>query len=137
MTFYLTELIDVCNYADDTTFHACDSSLDDLIRRLEHDSVLAIEWFESNYMNWIKINVTFYYLVTSMNEVMFTKIGHSKIWENCTQKLLGTIIDRNLKFDEYILTQYKNAGRKIKTLAKVCTYLSLERSLNRSLRIVH
>ena len=48
--FYLTELTDVCNYADDTTFHACDSNLDDLIRRLEHDSVLAIEWFESNYM---------------------------------------------------------------------------------------
>ena len=48
--FYLTELTDVCNYADGTTFHACDSNLDDLIRRLEHDSVLAIEWFESNYM---------------------------------------------------------------------------------------
>ena len=48
--FYLTELTDVCNYADDTTFHACDSNLDDLIRRLEHDSVLAIEWFESHYM---------------------------------------------------------------------------------------
>ena len=48
--FYLTELTDACNYADDATFHACDSNLDDLIRRLEHDSVLAIEWFESNYM---------------------------------------------------------------------------------------
>ena len=43
--FYLTDLRDVCNYADDTTFHTCDSNLDDLIRRLEHDSVLAIEWF--------------------------------------------------------------------------------------------
>ena len=61
------------------------------------------------------------------NEVMLAKIGHSKIWENCTQKLLGIIIDRNLKFDEYILTQCKKAGRKIKALARVCTYLSLER----------
>ena len=32
-----------------------------------------------------------------------------------------------LKFDEYILTQCKKAGRKIKALARVCTYLSLER----------
>ena len=48
--FYLTELTDVCNYGDGTTFHACDSSLEDLIRRLEHDSIPAIEWFESNYM---------------------------------------------------------------------------------------
>ena len=58
---------------------------------------------------------------------MFAKIGHSKIWENCKQNLLGIIIDRNLKFDEYILTQCKKAGRKIKALARVCAYLSLER----------
>ena len=25
--FYLTEMIDVCNYADDTTFHVCDLDL--------------------------------------------------------------------------------------------------------------
>ena len=55
------------------------------------------------------------------------KNRHSKIWENCTQKLLGIIIDRNLKFDEYTLTQCKKAGRKIKALERVCTYLSLER----------
>ena len=61
------------------------------------------------------------------HEVMFVKIGHSIIWENCKQKLLGIIIDRNLKFDEYILTQCKKAGKKIKALARVCKYLSLER----------
>ena len=38
------------NYGDDTTCHACDSDLENLIQRLEHDSVLAIEWIESNYM---------------------------------------------------------------------------------------
>ena len=49
--FYLTEMTDVCNYADDTTFHACDLDLKSLITRLEHDAALAIEWwFESNYM---------------------------------------------------------------------------------------
>ena len=48
------------------------------------------------------------------HEVIFGKIRHSKILENCTQKLLGIIIDRNLKFDEYILTQCKKAARKLK-----------------------
>ena len=28
------------------------------------------------------------------------------------QKLLGIIIDRNLRFDEYVLNQCKKAGRK-------------------------
>ena len=43
-------MTDVCNYADNTTFHACDLDLKSLITRLEHDAALAIEWFESNYM---------------------------------------------------------------------------------------
>ena len=46
--FYITETTNVCNCAVDTTFHACDSDLESLIQRLEHDSMLATEWFESN-----------------------------------------------------------------------------------------
>ena len=44
--FFLTECTDVCNFADDTTFFACDSDLKHLMKRLEHDTKLAIEWFE-------------------------------------------------------------------------------------------
>ena len=40
---YLTEMTDVCNFADDTTFFACDSDLKYLMERLEHDKKLAIE----------------------------------------------------------------------------------------------
>ena len=39
--FFLTESTDVCNFADDTTFYACDRNLNDLINRLEHDSFLV------------------------------------------------------------------------------------------------
>ena len=45
-SFYLTEVTDVCNYADDTTFHACDLDIKSLITGLEHDAVLATESFE-------------------------------------------------------------------------------------------
>ena len=48
--FYLTELTDVCNFADDTTLHACGFSLKDLVNRLEHDANPAVEWFDCNYM---------------------------------------------------------------------------------------
>ena len=43
-------MTDVCNFADDTTFFACDCNLKNLMERLEHHTKLAIEWFESNYM---------------------------------------------------------------------------------------
>ena len=41
--FYITESTNLCNYDDDTAFNACDLVLGNLINRLEHDSVLAIE----------------------------------------------------------------------------------------------
>ena len=49
--FFLTECTDLFNFADDTTFFACDSDLKHLMERLEHDTKLAMEWFENNYMN--------------------------------------------------------------------------------------
>ena len=42
-------------------------------------------------------------------------------------KLLGVIIDRDMKFDEYVLIQCKKAVRKLCALGRVCTYLNLER----------
>ena len=48
--FYVAELTNVCNDANDTAFHACDSDICSLIKRLERDSLLSVEWFESNYM---------------------------------------------------------------------------------------
>ena len=43
--FCLPDFTEVCNFADDKTFHACGNDLNNLIKRLEHDAFLAIEWF--------------------------------------------------------------------------------------------
>ena len=39
-----------CSCGDDTTQYTSDQNLDQLIKRLEQDSLLAVIWFESNYM---------------------------------------------------------------------------------------
>ena len=39
----------MCNFADDTAFNACDKDLFSIINRLEHESLLATEWFENNH----------------------------------------------------------------------------------------
>ena len=100
--FYLTEMTDVCNYADDTTFHACDLDLKSLITRLEHDATLAIEWFESNYMMLYE-NKCHFLFSGHKYETLFVNVGKAKIWESKQQKLLVILIDRDLKFDEYVL----------------------------------
>ena len=119
-------MINFCNYADDTTFHACDSDLESLIQRLEHDSMLAAEWFESNYMK-LNGDKCHFPLSGHKHEVMWPNIGQSQIWESKEQKLLGVMIDRDMKFDEYILIQCKKAGRKLCALGRVCKFLNLER----------
>ena len=47
--FYLSECGEECNFADDTSFYACAKERRSLSNRLEHDSLLAIEWFENNH----------------------------------------------------------------------------------------
>ena len=49
--FYFAESANICNFADDATFYACDKDLKSLINRLEQlPSYLAIGWFENNSM---------------------------------------------------------------------------------------
>ena len=110
-------MTNVCNYADDTAFHACDSGLENLINRLKPDSMLAIEWFESNYM---KLNEDKFHILLFeyKHEMMFAKSGRSRNWESETQKLLGVSIDKDLKFAEYLVKQCKKAGQNF--LLRIC-----------------
>ena len=91
--FYLTEMTQVCNFADDTTFYICDKDLSTLINRLEHDAAVAVEWFENNFM---KLNQDKRHLLVSghKHEAVWAKIGETKIRESNKQKLLGVVIDR-------------------------------------------
>ena len=120
--FYLTEMTDVCNYADDTTFHACELDLKSLITRLEHDAVLAIEWFESNYM--MLNQDKFHFLFSRHKYETFVNVGETKIWESKQQKLLGVLIDRDLKFDEYELLQCKKAGKEPTALIRISKFMT-------------
>ena len=98
-------------YADDTTFHACDSNLEDLIRRLKDVSILAVEWFDSNYMKLNQDNMSLFVI-------------WSQAWSNvCKNRTLKTL--RNFHWN-FHLRNFKKAGRKMKALARVRTHSSLE-----------
>ena len=78
---------------------------------MKHDSVLAIEWFESNYM---KLNDLCKYWAEH-------DLGKWK------EKLLGVIIDKHLKFEEHIGKQCRKPGQKPSALARACNILNQER----------
>ena len=76
--FFLVDYTEVCSFADDTTFFAFDKDLGSLINRLEHDSFLAIEWFQNNYM---KLNEDKWNLLVEgyKHESIWAKIGDARI----------------------------------------------------------
>ena len=99
--FFILKETNVCNFADDTTLHVCDENAEQVLIRLEHDSTIAIHWFESNYM---KLNTDKCHLLASLTKMkMWAKVGNDKIWESNTVKLLGVTIDNQLKFNEHVL----------------------------------
>ena len=121
--FFLSEFTDLCNFADDVTCHACDMDLKSLIKRLEHDRFLAIEWFENNNL---KLNQDKCHLLVSgyKTENVWANIGNEKIWESNKQKLLGLDIDRNLNFNEHAYSLCRKAGNK---LARLQNFMSFKR----------
>ena len=93
-------------------------NLNSLIKRLEQDSLLAIEWFQNNN---IKLNQDKCHLLVSgyKHENVSAQIGDEKICESNKQKLLGLQIDRNLHFNEYVSLLCKKAGKKLSVLARL------------------
>ena len=87
-------------------------NLNNLLIRLEHDALMAVEWFESNYM---KINrKKFYTLISGKKyEHIWLNVGSTRIWESSTEKLLGVIIDNNLEFDIHVNSPDKNCWKEI------------------------
>ena len=115
--FYLSDFTEVCNFADDTTFHACDNDLNNLIKRLEHATFLTIEWFETKCHLSVKEH---------KYENVRVKMRDEKIWESAKQKLLGMEIGRNLNFDDHVISLYKKAGRKLAVLARLSKFMSFK-----------
>ena len=48
--FFFLKDVGICNFADDTTTYISDKSLENVLKSLEKNSMLAIRWFENNYM---------------------------------------------------------------------------------------
>ena len=120
--FFIIEQTDVCNYADDNTINACDMSLENLLKRLEHDSYLAIEWFQNNYM---KLNEDKCHLLISgfKHDVLWANIGGKRIWESTENKLL----DRDLRFTSHVSKICTKAGQKLTAISRIAKFMSLEK----------
>ena len=63
--FFALKGIDICNFADGITPNVCDSNVKSILETLEHNSELAVAWFE---MNYVKLNTDKCHLLVSGNK---------------------------------------------------------------------
>ena len=103
--------------------------MSNVIWRLENDSLIAIEWFEWNYM---KLNEDKCHLIVAGNkhQHMWANVGSAKIRESHREKLLGIHIDRDLKFNYHISNLCVKAGRKLSALIRLYRYYNLDQRRN-------
>ena len=113
---------DVCNFADDTTPFACNLDLENVLQSLEIDSAQALIWFDLKYM---KLNAEKCHLMLCGNKATqrSVKIGTEEIFRSEEEKLLGVLIDSDLKFESYLSSLCKKVGCKITILCKIANFL--------------
>ena len=124
--FFALKGVDICNFSDDTTPYVCDPNLKTVLETLEHNSELAIVWFEMNYM---KLSTDKCHLLISgnKNEQMWEKLDRDIVWESNDVKLLGITLDNNLKVDKHVSNICSKANRKLSALTRVAKFLPFKK----------
>ena len=93
--FYALKGIDICNFADGITPYACDSNVKSVLETLEHNSELAVAWFE---MNYVKLNTDKCHLLGQMQ----ARLDRDIVCESNETKLLGVTLNNKLKFGKHM-----------------------------------
>ena len=96
--------------------------------KLEHNSELAIAWFEMNNM---KFNTDKCHLLISgnKNEYMWTELNEDIVWESNDIELFGVTIDNNLRFDKNVSNICLKANKKLIALTRVANSFLLKKDV--------
>ena len=113
--FFLLKDVGICNFADETTIYIFDESLENDLKSLVKNSMLAIRWFENIYL---KFNTDKCHLIVSV----WANIGKNFIWESNVVKLLGITIDRDLKFDKHVLKLRSKAKQELSAFSLMAKF---------------
>ena len=96
--FYFIKDICIANYADDNTPYATNKDIANLLKTLERETNILLDWFTINEMkpNADKCHL----LVANQKEMTSVNLGGKVITNDQFVELLGVKIDKNLNFTE-------------------------------------
>jgi len=126
--FYFLGEENVLNYADDTTPFASGESWEQVGDVLAQKAAIIFEWLKNNQMkgNAEKSEL----IANNTSKEIFITIQNEKIFNGNSGKILGIVFDNSLTFETHINIICKKASQKISALARVASYMSIEKRRN-------
>ena len=119
--FYFINESKIANYADDNTLYTVKENVKELLRILENETGIIIDWFRNNEM---KPNDEKCHLIVCNHENVSVTLGNQIIHTTDLVELLGIKIDKNLNFSEHVSELCKKGNQKLHALARISRYLS-------------
>ena len=126
--FLFINISSLHNYADDNTLSAFAKNIPNLIKILEDDSELAINWLKENKMI---VNPSKFQSIIITKEKIDTcnytlKINDKEVKTSSNVKLLGVTLDSKLNFDIHISKLCKKSAAQLNALCRMDAYLNFD-----------
>ena len=124
--FYFLKKAKIANFADDNSTYAEESDIISLLKALESETSIVLNWFKTNEM---KPNNDKCHLIVpvvnnrSYSSKYFIYLGSELLENEDSVKLLGVQIDEKLNFEEHVTNLLKKGNQKLHALMRISKYL--------------
>ena len=119
---------ETCNFADDNTLCNSNKELEIVFRNLESDLNNVLTWFNIGSLKANPGKFQFMVPETTENNSFVLNISKNKTENSTKVTLLGTKIDKQLKFKSYIEELCRKATYKLHSLHRIKKYLTVEKA---------
>ena len=117
--FLFSSTFKIATYADGCSPYQFSGSINDVISKLENDSVTLIKWYENNYL---QPNPDKWHLLLNVaREDLTVSVGNK--W------VPNTSCENKLNFEMHVTKLCKKAGQKLHALARVSNYMSFNQNI--------
>ena len=122
--FFFVKDSKIANYADDNTAYSTANTIEDLLKVLESETSIILDWFRKNEM---KSNDEKCKLIVANTDNISLNVGSDLIQSHNTVELLGIKIDNELKFTDHVTNLIKKGNQKLHALARISRYVDNEK----------
>ena len=122
--FYECEDSSVTSYADQTTPYSCATDIPSVAMELQASATKLFLWFKNNHL---KANPGKSHILHSSKKPEIVSVDGISIAASSHEKLLGVIIDSELKFENHITEICLKVSKKINALYRISSFMSLEK----------